>query len=338
MSNPSRRLPDVSSETRLADIRRKASEGKPLDNRGLLPLSAPFPHASADNGYYGLPLLKEPQWNPEVPLYFFVGGAAGAAAILGNAAAWLRHDPALVRSARWIAAVGAFISPVLLIRDLGVPSRFINMLRVVKPRSPMSLGAWTLMAFSSSAASAAAAQLIKDRVRTVAPVNLIGEAAGVVSAATGLVMTSYTGVLIGATVIPVWNHHAGTLPLHFAASAMNSAVSILELFGHDHNRALNLLGLSASAYETAQAAQLELQRTEVSRPLREGKSGWLVRTGALLSGPVPLILRVGHAISGSRRMRRAAAICSIAGSLLTRFGWMSAGKVSAKNAALSLRR
>ena len=65
-------------------------------------------------------------------------------------------------------------------------------------------------------------------------------------------MSSYTGVLIGATVIPVWNENVGTLPQHFAASGVNSAVSLLELFGHDDSRALNLLGISASCYEVAE--------------------------------------------------------------------------------------
>ena len=38
------------------------------------------------NTYYDVPLLKAPVWTWEVPLYFFVGGAAGAAAIIGGVA------------------------------------------------------------------------------------------------------------------------------------------------------------------------------------------------------------------------------------------------------------
>jgi formate-dependent nitrite reductase membrane component NrfD len=41
-----------------------------------------------------------------------------------------------------IAAIGAVLSPVLLILDLGRPRLFIHMLRVFKPQSPMSIGAW----------------------------------------------------------------------------------------------------------------------------------------------------------------------------------------------------
>ena len=38
--------------------------------------------------YYDVPLLIRPVWTWEVPLYFFVGGAAGGAAIIGTVADW----------------------------------------------------------------------------------------------------------------------------------------------------------------------------------------------------------------------------------------------------------
>src|SRR6185312_15572237 len=141
------RVPDTASERRLDQIREEAARHGKVSGDGVLPISAPFPRATAETGYYGLPLLKEPQWTPEVPLYFFVGGAAGASAVIATAAHLLTDDQRLVRSARMVAAAGGVISPALLISDLGVPSRFLNMLRVFKLQSPMSMGAWTLAAF-----------------------------------------------------------------------------------------------------------------------------------------------------------------------------------------------
>src|SRR5215213_2942176 len=94
--------------------------------------------------YYDLPLLKPPVWTWEVPTYFFIGGAAGAAAVLAVAAQIANADEKLVRDARWIAAIGANLSTPLLIADLGRPERFLNMLRVFKLHSPMSVGAWTV--------------------------------------------------------------------------------------------------------------------------------------------------------------------------------------------------
>jgi len=329
------RLPDTKSEQRLAEIRREAVEKGVIQAPGIVPEGAPFPKATAETGYYGVPLLKEPQWKPEVPLYFFAGGAAGASAVVANAASWLSNDAELVRSARWVAAAGGAVSSALLIADLGVPSRFLNMLRVFKPQSPMSMGAWTLSAFSSFSAAAAFANLARQKLGDSTPVTVVENAAGVLAAATGLMMSTYTGVLIGATAVPVWNQNIRTLPHHFAASGMNSAVSIVELLGRE-NRALNLMGVVACAYEVYEGFELETKRNRVNEPLRNGWSGALVRAGGLLSGPVPLGLRIAYAVTGNRKMRKAAAWSSIAGSLLTRFGWVQAGCASARDHRLPL--
>jgi len=284
--------------------------------------------ASPTIGYYGRPLLKEPTWTWEVPLYFFVGGAAGAAAVVGaTARAVAGGDEAdLVRDARWVAALGGALSAPLLISDLGRPERFLNMLRVWKPQSPMSVGAWTLTAFGSTSGAAAFADLLARR--GVAPVRVVADAAGVLSAATGLGMATYTGVLVGATVVPVWNRSVKVLPLHFAASGLASAVSLLELLGH-RQRALNWLGIAAALVEVATGAHHETSDDAAFAPLKEGASGKLMRAAGLLSGPVPLALRL-------LGKRRAAAVAAIAGSLFTRYGWVEAGKASARDPRVSL--
>ena len=330
------RIPDSQSEGRLTALRREAAQSGVFLGKGVLPQGAPFPHASPTTGYYGVPLLKKPQWNPEVQLYFFVGGAAGASAVIAEMASWFGNDRELVRSARWMAAGGGALSSALLIKDLGVPSRFLNMLRVFKPQSPMSMGAWTLSAFSSFSAAAAFANLMQEKLGPSIAIRIVENAAGLLATATGLVMASYTGVLIGATVIPVWNENVGTLPQHFAASGLNSAVSLLELFGQDDSRALNLIGISASCYEVAEGLLLERKRHRINEPLRKGWSGAIVRAGGVLSGPVPMALRLAYAVSGKKKLRRAAAWSSIAGSLLTRFGWVHAGRASARDHRIPL--
>jgi hypothetical protein len=277
-------------------------------------------------GYYGLPLLKPPVWTWEIPAYFFVGGAAGAAAVIGAVANARGGAPELVRDARWIAAAGAVLSPPLLISDLGRPERFLNMLRVFKLRSPMSVGAWTLVAFSTAAGAAAFADLAHRATGGRVPVVLIGNAAEALSAATGLVLSTYTGVLIGATAIPAWSQSVRLLPIHFGASGVGTAVSILELLGHRH-RGLRALGIGAAAVETAIGLALESGSDPVLDPIRHGRSGAITRMGGLLSGPVPLLLRVFG--GRSRSVRRAAALSTIAGSLLTRVGWIEAGRASA---------
>src|SRR5581483_11139583 len=134
---------DLERERRLDQIRQEAKKRGQLAVVSARPAGAPFPQASPENGYYHIPLLKQPPWTWEIPLYFFVGGAAGAAAVIGAIADYTGADRQLVTHARWIAAAGSVISPALLISDLGRPERFLAMLRVFKPQSPMSVGVWT---------------------------------------------------------------------------------------------------------------------------------------------------------------------------------------------------
>ncbi|HSY49048.1 MAG TPA: NrfD/PsrC family molybdoenzyme membrane anchor subunit [Thermoanaerobaculia bacterium] len=301
-------------ETRLDEIREQAALGR-LDADGIRPPGSPFPEAIS---YYGLPLVKAPVWTWEVPLYFFVGGAAGASSVLAFTAQLTGASPSLVRDARWIAAIGAAVSGPLLVLDLGRPERFLNMLRVFKPQSPMSVGAWTLTLFGAATAVAVAGETVR--------LPRVGDTAAFLAALSGLAMATYTGVLIGATVIPVWAKHARSLPIHFGASALASAAALLNLCGHDEP-ALNALGLAAAAFETYMSIEIEAGNDIESEPLRQGPTGTTIRIGGFFSGPLPLVLRLLGI--RSKRARRAAAASSLLGSLITRIAWIEAGKASA---------
>jgi formate-dependent nitrite reductase membrane component NrfD len=284
------------------------------------------PVASSSSGYYGLPVLKKPVWTWEVPAYFFVGGIAGPSAII----AAVSERGALTRDAQLIAAGGGLASAALLIADLGRPERFLNMLRVFKPQSPMSVGSWILMLFSSTSAATAMAQAIVDRTRDdTLPVRLVEGAtlgSSFLSAALGSVLATYTGVLIGSTAIPVWNTNARLLPVHFGAAGLGSAASLLELLGHEE-AGLNRIALAAAAIETAVFAALEMDPDPALAPLKTGAASTGARLGSVLAGPVPLVLRL---LAGrSRRWRRVAAVSSLAGSFLSRLAWIAAGRESA---------
>ncbi len=333
------RIPDTASERRLLEIRRRAETTGFVPERGIRPAGAPFPIASVETGYYGIHMLKEPQWTPDIPLYFFVGGAAGSAAVIGAMADWLGKDRALARSARWVAFGGAVVSSALLIHDLGRPSRFLNMLRVFKVQSPMSMGAWTLAAFGSAAGANVFAKEAEQRFGSSFPISLIGNFGQFFSAFFGLPFHNYTGVLIGATAIPVWNKNVGTLPIHFGMSGVQAGVSILELLGHVDSRALNSLGTGSAVYECLEGFHLETRSDAALKPLKHGASGWVTRAGGVMSGPLALALRLLAASSGERRsrtLRRWAAVCGIAGSLFTRYGWVYAGRSSARDWRLPL--
>ncbi|HUF24374.1 MAG TPA: NrfD/PsrC family molybdoenzyme membrane anchor subunit [Vicinamibacterales bacterium] len=256
--------------------------------------------------YRDTPLLKPPVWTWEVPVYFFIGGAAGVAAVIAAAAQFsgLALEP-LARDAKWIAVIGALISPLLLISDLGRPARFLNMLRVFKPQSPMSVGVWTLVVFSNAA------------IVALLPLGMLADAATLVAAATGSILATYTGVLIGATAIPVWARNVDILPIHFGASGLGAAVSILELLGH-RTAAMNALGILAATVEMLIIFAL----------VRRGSSSGALMHGAeVLSGPMVLVLRI--AAVSMPGLQLPAAACAIAGSLMTRFAWIDAGRRSA---------
>lgn len=314
-----------SFEQRLDRLREEASLTGTVKDQGIRPGGSPFPVANAERGYYGTPLLKPPVWTWEVPAYFVVGGTAGAAAVVA-AFADARGRRALARDARWIAAAGAALSPPLLISDLGRHERFVNMLRVFKVQSPMSVGAWTLIAFSTMTGAATFADVASRMLPGGTVVRVLGDAADALAAATGVVMASYTGVLIGATAIPVWSRNVSMLPLHFAASSVATAASALELAGH-RDRSLHWLATAAALVETAIGFAIEGRDDPALDPLKHGDSGAVVRLGGALSGPVPLLLR----LLGGRSMttRRLAAISAIAGSAITRWGWLQAGRESA---------
>lgn len=327
-------------ERRLDEIRLEAEKRGHLEVVTKHAQGAPFPQATVENGYYGIPLLKQPPWTWEIPLYFFVGGASGAAAVIGAIADYTGADRELVQHARWIAAAGSVISPALLIADLGRPERFLAMLRVFKPQSPMSVGVWTLLGFSSGAAAAAFAGFLSDRYGPSLPLRVLENAGQAASLAFGLPFSNYTGVLIGATAIPVWHRNAGDLPIHFAASGVGAAVGILELMGHRKSRALQALGLGAAIFESWEGLRLESRSHSHLDPLKHGTSGLITRVGGVLSGPIPAILRAASLFGSktkSTSLRRWAAWSAVAGSLITRFAWVRAGHVSAKDWKLPLR-
>lgn len=316
-------------EARLDALREEAAKTGQVEGGGARIAGGPLPPTSS--GYHAQPVLKAPVWTWEVPLYFFVGGAAGAAAVIALAAG-IAQDHALARDARWIAVAGALVSPALLVSDLGRPDRFLNMLRVAKWQSAMSVGVWTLVAFSTAAVLA----LALDLLSLAGPVaGAVGRVMDLAAAVTGLVLATYTGVLLGVTAIPVWASHARLLPVHFSASSLGAAVGLLELFGH-RSSTVNLIGLGAAAIVTATGLMSERSRDAASAPLRSGASGRLVRIGDVLAGAVPLVLRLaGGWFLTARTM---AAVAAITGSLCSRYGWVAAGRASAADPRVALDR
>ena len=171
--------------------------------------------------YYGQPVLKAPTWKWPIAGYLFTGGLAAGTSLVG-ASARIRRDRRLASaaSAATLCALGA--SSAFLIEDLGRPSRFHHMLRVVKVTSPMSVGTWIFSLFSALAGASAAAEVGE---RAGVPERLARPAAAVAQVGSALVapaLATYTAVLVSDTAVPAWHDARRQLPWLFAGSATAS--------------------------------------------------------------------------------------------------------------------
>jgi formate-dependent nitrite reductase membrane component NrfD len=314
------------TEKRLDQIRETAASS--ANSPAAIPTLGTSDKRDGRESYYGLPVLKAPTWTWEVPLYFFFGGIAGVSACIAFFAHLFHADPALVRMCLWVGLIGAAICPILLIMDLGRPSRFLNMLRVFKIQSAMSLGVWILVVFSACMFFAVLS--FELLLRGSAPsifASLLWVAEGLGSVM-GLLLASYTGVLIGATAIPVWSENRKLLPAHFLMSGLGCSAGILELAGF-LIPATQFIGFAAAGIETLVGGVIELQRNPVNTPLHHGRSGWTMRIGGVLEGPIALVIRI---FVGSQPIgREASAICFLLGALISRYAWIWAGHASGQD-------
>jgi hypothetical protein len=243
-------------------------------------------------------------------------------------AALLFHHFDVARTAMWVAAIASVLSPILLILDLGRPHLFINMLRVFKPQSAMSMGAWILAAFGMCVVPGLIALELQIFHAFGGAIDyILGLAAGILifgSALFGMLLATYTGVLIGATAIPAWFLHHRLLPIHFGTAGLGSAAALLELLGH-RIPPLNAIGLFAAAVETVLLIWLSINRHGAAdRAIHEHRSGWLIRVGEVLTGPLPLLLRFFGAVP-------LAAISFLLGAFVSRFGWIAVGRISGRD-------
>lgn len=282
-------------------------------------------------GYYGHPVIKPPVWTWQIPLYFFVGGLAGGSAVLSLAALATREGRDLLLTTTWLATSGAFLGAPLLISDLKRPQRFLNMLRVFKWRSPMSMGAWILTAFGIASVTTAlvytlAPWLIENGGLPGGLVLAVVWIGVVAAALLGVMLATYTGVLIGATAVPAWHRHHKLLPVHFGSAGLGSSASALLLFGFEEGGLVAVL-VAAALVETALWISTELRSAGAAdRAVHEGRSGWTLRTASVLTGPLTLALLVPG-------WTWPPALAFLVGALASRYGWLWAGRASARDPA-----
>jgi formate-dependent nitrite reductase membrane component NrfD len=320
---------DPAFEQRLETLREEARAKGRVNGRGVDVSGGPIPKQPPTKpGYYGMGVIKPPVWTWEIPIYFFIGGLSGMAAVIA-AAAWFSHHAEVSRAAMWLATAGGVISPVLLILDLGRPQLFLNMLRVFKYKSAMSMGVYILSAFGTCAVPGGI--VTEVFMRHWLPPGFLSQAVEILavllmlgSAGSGLLLATYTGVLLGATAVPAWFTHRSLLPVHFGTAGMGSAAAMLTLLGY-RLPALAAINWAAASVETFLWLWLTFCRHGAAdRALHEGLAGRLLQPAELLTGPVSVI---ALALSWSP----VGAVCFLVGALMSRFGWVAAGKASARD-------
>jgi Polysulphide reductase, NrfD len=282
------------------------------------------------SSYYGRPILKQPTWKvPDVPAYLYLGGAAGVSASLA-ALADATGRPELRRVGRLVAAVGATVSVGALVHDLGRPERFLNMLRVIKPTSPLSIGSWLLAPFGTLAAAAAASELTG-----ITPG--LGRAAGAGAGLLGPAIATYTAVLLSDTAIPAWHEAYRELPFVFAGSAMASGGGLGLLAGRDAGPARRV-AIAGAVLELAASTVLERRIGFAARAYTSGRAGTVLRLARVATAAGALGVFAGGWVADrpGRRLSIAGGLLLNAAAAATRYGIFDAGRVSAADPAYTV--
>ncbi len=272
--------------------------------------------------YYGRPVIKAPTWRWYIGAYLFVGGLAGASTPIVLAARATRNDT-LARASLGAACAGIVVSPILLIADLRDPKRFINMLRVFKITSPMSVGSWILTFFGANVAVAAASEW-------TGIATPLGRTAEVLAALSGPALATYTAALLADTAVPVWHDARHELPFVFAGGALASAASCALIFTPiaDAKLARRLATLGA----IVEFATLERMKKRlgplVGEPYRLGGSSRYKQIARMTSA---LSLALMRGAKGNRTLAIASGLLGITSALCERFSIFEAGKLSAND-------
>jgi formate-dependent nitrite reductase membrane component NrfD len=293
------------------------------------------------SSYYGQNIVKPMPWKHEIPAYLFLGGVAAASGMIGAGAHAIGHDT-LRRNARLTSMTAVALSGGALVKDLGRPERFVNMLRTMKLTSPMSVGTWIFSGFSAFAGVVTACEVdrmltaradgtgaglpvVGGLLRTVEPLGSLG------AFAFGPPLAAYTAVLLSDTATPMWFEARQQLPFVFVSSASMAASGLQMAISPRTEtapvRRLAMLG-AAGDYLAVDAMEKHLATVGVDEPLHHGNAGTMMRVAKALT----VAGGVGSLFAGrSRAVAVASGLALATASALTRFAVVEAGIDSAKD-------
>jgi formate-dependent nitrite reductase membrane component NrfD len=282
-----------------------------------------------DSSYYGNSIINPPVWEElNIAGYLFAGGLAGASSLIA-AGADVTGRSRLARRSKLCASAAIGVSLLALVNDLGRPARFINMLRVFKPSSPMSVGTWILVAYSPLNVASSASDVFGRAPRT-------GRAAGVGAGVLGSAVATYTAALICDTAVPAWHDAHREMPFVFAGSATSAAAgfALLAAPGVECGP-VRRMAIAGALTEFISVELLERRLAPVvAEAVHEGTAGRRLRIakaltaiGAAGAAVVAPRSRLGAALTGASL---------VVGSAYSRFGLFAGGMASARDPKYSV--
>src|SRR5690606_29415137 len=256
--------------------------------------------------------VKPAPWEPYIPVYFWLGGISAGSWLAATAEDVAgENDRALIRAGRYLSLLTLAGGTVLLIADLGRPERFLNMLRIVRPRSAMSLGSWGLTLYGGAAGAAGALQLLEDgfpvRSERLAAWSRgrLGRAIHLAGLPLALFVGGYTGALLASSSTPAWAARRTVLgPLFLASAASTGFAAVaaaLEATGRASPGVRRRLARAEAIALAGEAALLAVDRAKATtlpssaaatRAERLGR-GLIVAAGIAL----PLVMNVARAFA-----------------------------------------
>lgn len=295
-----------------------------------------------ESGYYGIPPIKKPHWTWQVPLYLWLGGIGAGSHLISTVASLSGHDDkALMSASRYTTLLTMILSPILLIWDLGRPERFLNMLRILKLRSPMSTGSWSISVFGTFSGAIATRQAAEDgllgddNLAVRLAKRLIPEKAlSVITLPFALYVGAYTGILLIATSVPMWARNWMLMGPTFLSSGLSNALSamslILNLTRSGEEKTHRILHRAEKATLLIEAALVAASLARMGRwgkPLFSKRLAPTFVGGTLIGGiAAPIALLFGKQ---SRKKSIISALLVLVGGLLFRFDMVHGGKMSA---------
>jgi len=281
--------------------------------------------------YHDRPALKPSGFDVRVAAYVAILGTAGAAQLLALLAD--REDPddreGIAQGGRALGLAGALLGSVVLIGHLKTPKRWYNMLRILRPQSPMSWGSWLLTGFGGASFLA----WLADSIGWRRGARMAQVPAGIAGAG----VATYTASLLAATSNPLWSAAPGPLAAQFGASSMAGGASALALLQRRAGRVRSAQQLEDIARLALIAEWVAMQATEgrwrkegVAQPIQEGTPALLEQGGGKALGMLaPLVL-------GAIGRPGLASAAILAGGALMRLAVLRAGDASAQRPRDSL--